>query len=77
MPQQLPGKFLGIVGEDLSDPKSNRLHVHIFRFCFHSYEVYSLDSSKIVRDRITDLFLAKKVVSYFLVCIIYQFVLLR
>ena len=30
----VPGKFLGIVGHDPSDSKSNRLHVDIFRFCF-------------------------------------------
>ena len=30
----VPGKYLGIVGQDLSDSKSNRLHVDIFRFCF-------------------------------------------
>ncbi len=34
------GKFLGIDGQDPSDSKSNRLHVHIFRFCIHSFEVY-------------------------------------
>ena len=42
--QAVPGKFLSIVGQDLSDSKSNRLHVDIFRFCFHSFEVYSIDS---------------------------------
>jgi hypothetical protein len=30
----LPGKFLGIVGQDPSDSKSNRLHVDILQFCF-------------------------------------------
>ena len=30
----MPGKFLGIVGQDPSDPKSNQLHVDIFQFCF-------------------------------------------
>ena len=44
----VPGKFLGIVGQDPSDSKSNRLHVDIFRFCFHSFEVYSIDSSKMI-----------------------------
>ena len=46
----MPGKFLGIVGQDPSDFKSNRLHVDIFRFGFHSFEkVYSsIDSSKMV-----------------------------
>ena len=29
----VPGKFLGIVGQDPSDSKSNRLHVDIFWFC--------------------------------------------
>ena len=38
--------FLGIVGQDPSDFKSNRLHVDIFRFFFPSFEVYSIDSSK-------------------------------
>ena len=32
--QAVPGKFLGIVGQDPSDSKFNRLHVDIFRFCF-------------------------------------------
>jgi hypothetical protein len=30
---QLSNKFLGIVGEDPSDSKSNWLHADIFRFC--------------------------------------------
>ena len=30
----VPGKFLGIVNEDPSDYKANRLHVHIFRLFF-------------------------------------------
>jgi len=42
----VPGKFLGILymlGQDPSDSKSNRLHVHIiFRFYFHSFEVSSI-----------------------------------
>ena len=37
----VPGKFLGIVGQDPSDSKSNRLHADIFQSCFHSFEVYS------------------------------------
>ena len=37
----VPGNFLGIVGQDPSDSKSNRLHVDIFQFFFHSFEVYS------------------------------------
>ena len=36
------------VGQDPSDSESNRLHVDIFRFCFHSFEVYSIDSSKMI-----------------------------
>ena len=45
----VPGKFLGIVGQDPSeDSSSNQLHVDIFRFCFHSFEVYSIDSSKMI-----------------------------
>jgi hypothetical protein len=30
----VPGKFLGIVGQDPSDSKSNWLHVDIFYFFF-------------------------------------------
>ena len=30
----MPGKFLGMVDQELSDLKSNRLCVDIFRFCF-------------------------------------------
>ena len=44
----VPGKFLGIVGQDPSDFKSNRLHVDIFRFCFYSFEVYFIDSFEMV-----------------------------
>jgi hypothetical protein len=45
----VPGKSSGIVGQDPSDSKSNRLHVDIFRLCFHSFEVYfSIDSSKTI-----------------------------
>ena len=32
--KQCPGRFLGIIGQDLSVSKSNRLHVVIFRFFF-------------------------------------------
>jgi hypothetical protein len=47
----VPGKFLGIVGQDPSDSKSIRLHVDIFRFCFHSFEAYSsIDSSKMIGE---------------------------
>ena len=35
----VPMKFLGIVGQDPSDSKSNWIHVDIFRFFFHSFEV--------------------------------------
>ena len=42
------GKFLGIVAQNPSDSKSNQLHVGIFRFCFHSFEVYSKYSSKMI-----------------------------
>jgi hypothetical protein len=50
MTKVVPGKFSGIVGQDPSDSKSNQLHVDIiFRFCFHSFEVYfSTDSSKMI-----------------------------
>ena len=34
-PQIVSGKFLGIVGQDSSDSKSNWLHVDVFRFCFN------------------------------------------
>ena len=44
----VPGKFLGIVSQDISDSKSNRLHVDIFRFCFHSIGIYSADSSRML-----------------------------
>ena len=30
----VPRKFLGIVGQDPNDSKSNRSHVDIFRFCY-------------------------------------------
>ena len=43
MPKNLP-----ITGQDPSDSKSNRLHVDIFRFCFHSDELYSTDSSQMI-----------------------------
>ena len=44
----VPGKFWGIVGQDPGDSKSNRLLVEIFQFCFHSFEVYSIDTSKMI-----------------------------
>ena len=43
-------KFLGKVNQDPSDSKSNRLHVNIFWFCFHSFEIYSIDSSKMINN---------------------------
>ena len=49
----VPRKFLGIVGQDPSDSKSNRLHIDIFRCCFHSFEsfeVCSIDSSKMISN---------------------------
>ena len=42
----VPEKFLGIVGQDLNDSKYDRLHVDIFWFAFHSFEVYSIISLK-------------------------------
>jgi hypothetical protein len=51
LPRSLPGKFLGIVGQETSDSKSNRLHVDVFWFCFHSFGVYScIDSSKMINN---------------------------
>ena len=46
----VPGSFGTYrVGQDPSDSESNRLRVHILWFwCFHSSEVYSLDSSKMI-----------------------------
>ena len=41
----IAGKFSDIVGQDPSDSRSNRLHVVIFWFCFHS-----LDSSKMISE---------------------------
>ena len=46
----MPGKFLGLVGQDHSDPKSNQSHVDNFRFCFRSFEVYSIHSSKMIGE---------------------------
>ena len=36
----MAGKCLGIVGQDRGDSTSNQLHVDIFRFCIHSFEVH-------------------------------------
>ena len=45
----MPGKFLGIVGQDPSDSKSSWLRVDIiFWFCFNLFEVYSIDSSEMI-----------------------------
>ena len=47
----VPWKFLGIyiVGQDPSDSKSNRNYVDIiFPVFLHSFEVYSIDSSKMI-----------------------------
>ena len=45
----MPGKFFkGIDSQDPSDSKSNWLQVDIFRFCFHSFQMYSLDPSKTI-----------------------------
>jgi len=42
----VPRKFLGIVGQDSSDSKSNRLHVDIdLLVLLYSFEVHSMDSS--------------------------------
>jgi hypothetical protein len=30
------------------ESKSSRLHVDIFRFCFHSFELYAIDSSILI-----------------------------
>ena len=53
----VPGKFLGILGQDPSDSKSNRLHVDIISqlCCFHSFGAYSIDSSKV--SNVNQLFL--------------------
>ena len=46
---QCPGSFGAYrVSQDPCDSKSNRLHVDIFRFCFHSFEVHSIDSSNMI-----------------------------
>jgi hypothetical protein len=44
----VPRKFLSIVGQHPINYKSNRLHVNIFRCCFYSFEVYSIDSSEMI-----------------------------
>ena len=45
----VPGTFLGIISQGCRDSKSSQLHVDIFRFCcFHSVEVYCVDSSKMI-----------------------------
>ena len=47
----MPGKFLGIVGHDPSDSKSNQLYVVIFWFFFIESRVYSLNSSQMMGNR--------------------------
>ena len=44
----VPGKFLGIVGQDPSDSKSNHLRVDIFPILLYSFEVLSIDSSETI-----------------------------
>ena len=46
--KQCPGRLLGIIGQNPSVSKSNRLHVVIFRFFFIKFEVYSINSSKMM-----------------------------
>ena len=46
--RQWSGRFLGIIGWDPSVCKSNRLHVHIFRFSFYQIRVHSLKSSEVI-----------------------------
>ena len=46
--RSVPGKYLGKVGQNPSDSKSNRLHVDVFWFCFHSFEVYTIYFCKII-----------------------------
>ena len=48
----VPMKLVGIVGQDPSDSNSNRLHVDIFQFRFHSFKVYSIGSSKVIGNSI-------------------------
>ena len=40
--------FLGIIGQDPSVSKCDRLHIDIFRFSFTDLKVYSVDSSKLI-----------------------------
>lgn len=50
--KQCPGRLLGIISWDPSVTKSNRSHVDIFQWFFflHQFEVYSLKSSKTIRN---------------------------
>ena len=48
----MPGKFLGIVGQDPSDSESSRLHVRNLPVVLHSFEVYSIDSSIMIGNSI-------------------------
>ena len=60
----VPGKRLGIIGQEPSDSKSNRLHGDIFQFCcFHSFEVCSIDSSKMI-DKFPEVLNFSKVISW-------------
>ena len=47
----MPRKFWGIIESVkilvILNP-TGWLHVDIFRFCFHSFEVYAVDSSKMI-----------------------------
>ena len=46
---QCPGRFWALrPGRDPSDFESSQMHVDIFRFCFHSFEAYSMDSSEMI-----------------------------
>ena len=44
----MPGKFLGMVGQDPSDSKFGQLHVDILRSYFYLFEIYSKNSSKMI-----------------------------
>ena len=44
----MPLKFLGIGNQNYSDSKFNLLYVGIFQFCFHSFEVDTIESSKMI-----------------------------
>ena len=46
--EESPGSFWAHSVEILVMSKPNRLHVDIFRFCLHSFKVYSVDSSRMI-----------------------------